>query len=71
VDFTDADVAANLDWIKADIKAELFTSQFGQGEGLQVRAETDPEINKAVTYLPEAMALEDRDKSLQKTASLH
>ena len=71
MDFTDADVAANLDWIKADIKAELFTSQFGQGEGLQVRAETDPEINKAVTYLPEAMALEDRDKSLQKTASLH
>jgi hypothetical protein len=38
---------------------------------LQVRAETDPEINKAVTYMPEAMALEDRDKSPQKTASLH
>ncbi|MGA1981956.1 MAG: S41 family peptidase [Acidobacteriaceae bacterium] len=70
VDATDADIAANLDWIKASIKAELFTSQFGQAEGLQVRAETDPEINKAVTYMPEAMALEDRDKSPQKTASL-
>ena len=71
VDSTDADIAANQDWIKSNIKAELFTSQFGQAEGLQVRAETDPEINKAVTYMPEAMALEDRDKSPQKTASLH
>jgi carboxyl-terminal processing protease len=71
VDYTDADVAANLDWIKSNIKAELFTSQFGQAQGLQVRAETDPEINKAVTFMPEALALEDRDKTPQKTASLH
>jgi carboxyl-terminal processing protease len=71
VEYTDADIAANLDWIKSNIRAELFTSQFGQAQGLQVRAETDPEINKAVTYMPEAMALEDRDKSPQKTASLH
>jgi hypothetical protein len=35
-----------------------------------VRAQPDPEINKATTFLPEAMALEDRDKSQQKTASL-
>jgi carboxyl-terminal processing protease len=71
VDYADADIAANLDWIKSNIKAELFTSQFGQAQGLEVRAETDPEINKAVTFMPEAMALEDRDKSPQKTASLH
>ena len=62
VDYTDADIAANLDWIKSNIKAELFTSQFGQLEGFKVRAETDPEIDKAVTFLPEALALEDRDK---------
>jgi carboxyl-terminal processing protease len=71
VEYTDAEIAANVDWIKSNIKAELFTSQFGQAEGLQVRAETDPEINKAVTYMPEALALEVRDKSPQKTASLH
>jgi carboxyl-terminal processing protease len=70
VDFTDADIAANLDWIKTNIKAELFTSQFGQLEGLKVRAQADPEVLKATTFLPEAMALEDRDKSPQKTASL-
>ena len=70
VEFTDADIANNADWIKSNIKAELFTSQFGQLEGLKVRAAADPEINKAATFMPEAMALEDRDKSQQKTASL-
>jgi len=70
VDYTDADIAANLDWIKSNIKAELFTSQFGQLEGLRVRAESDPEITKAMAFLPEAMALEDRSKSQQNTASL-
>ena len=70
VDYTDADMNANMDWVKSNIKAELFTSQFGQLEGLKVHAQADPEINKATTFLPEAMALEDRDKSQQKTASL-
>jgi carboxyl-terminal processing protease len=70
VDYTDAEFASSSDWIKSNIKAELFTSQFGQLEGLKVRAQADPEIVKATTFLPEAMALEDRDKSPQKTASL-
>jgi carboxyl-terminal processing protease len=71
VEYTDADIAANQEWIKANIKTELFTSQFGQLEGLKVRAESDPEINKAVTYLPEALALVDRgNKGQQNTASL-
>jgi carboxyl-terminal processing protease len=70
IDYTDADMAPVLDWVKSNIKAELFTSQFGQLEGLKVRAQTDPEIVKATTFMPEAMALEDRDKSQQKTASL-
>ena len=70
IEFSDADIASNLDWIKTNIKAEIFTSQFGQLEGLKVRAQADPEIAKAITFLPEAMALEDRDKGPQKTASL-
>jgi len=71
VEYTDADIAGVQDWVKANIKAELFTSQFGQLEGLKVRAQADPEINKAITFMPEAMALEDRGKTDQKTASLH
>jgi carboxyl-terminal processing protease len=68
IDFTDKDFNDNLDWIKAMIKAELFTSQFGQAEGLKVRAEWDPQIHQALTYMPEALALEQHKlPSEQKT----
>ena len=70
VDYTDSDVAGVADWLKSNIKAELFTSQFGQLEGLKVRAQADPEVNKAMTFLPEALALQDRGKSQQNTASV-
>jgi len=46
------------DWIKMEIKAELFTSQFGQTEGMKIRTDADPEILKAITFLPKAEALE-------------
>jgi carboxyl-terminal processing protease len=62
IDYTQDDIAQNIDWIKASIKAELFTSQFGQLEGLKVRAQWDPQIAKAVTYTPEAQALEEHQK---------
>ena len=68
IDFTDKDINDNLDWIKSSIKAELFTSQFGQAEGLKVRAEWDPQIRQALTFMPEAQALEDHKlPSEQKT----
>jgi carboxyl-terminal processing protease len=59
VDYTDADFTTNLDWVKSNIKAELFTTQFGQSTGLEVRAEDDPQVIKALTFMPEAQALED------------
>jgi carboxyl-terminal processing protease len=68
IDYTDSDFNDNVDWIKASIKAELFTSQFGQALGLQVRANWDPQINKALTFMPEAQALEEHTlPSQQKT----
>jgi len=60
VDFTDAEVASNLDWLKATIKSNLFISQFGQTEGLKVLTEWDPQISKAITFLPEAQTMEER-----------
>jgi carboxyl-terminal processing protease len=59
IDYTDQDVADNLDWEKAMIKRELFTSQFGQGLGMEVITEWDPQVQKALTYMPEALALEN------------
>jgi carboxyl-terminal processing protease len=72
IDYTDQDIAANLDWVKMRVKKELTTSQFGQLEGLKVVADWDPTISKALTYLPEAQALEEHTAKPQvaKTASL-
>ena len=63
VKYTDADIASVNDWLKASIKSELFKSQFGQTEGLKVTAAWDPEIAKAITFLPEAQTLADRKKT--------
>jgi len=59
IPWTNEDLTGPIDWIKDNIKAEIMTSQFGQLQGLRVRADWDPMIQKAITYLPEAQALED------------
>jgi carboxyl-terminal processing protease len=58
VPYTDAELNSVMDWVKANIKSELFTSAFGQQEGLRVRAEWDPMIHKALDLLPQAAQLE-------------
>ena len=72
IDYTDADFNTNLAWTKTNIKGSLFTSQFGATEGFRARTDEDPEIAKALGYMPEALALEERsDKSKEtRTASL-
>ena len=70
IDVSDADLQANMDWIKMSIKEELFTNQFGEAEGQKVRAEWDPQIVKSLTLLPQAQALEEGQKpKLNATAS--
>ncbi|MGD0345392.1 MAG: S41 family peptidase [Terracidiphilus sp.] len=59
VDFTDADINGVSDWVKARIKKDIVTIQTGQLAGLRVIADWDPEVQKALTYMPEAQALED------------
>ena len=62
VPFTEADLAENNDWIRSNIKAELFINEFGQQEGMRVHAETDPEVQKALDLLPQAKQLADNAK---------
>jgi carboxyl-terminal processing protease len=59
IPFTDKELNDNMDWIKVNIKENVITSQFGQKQGLRVMADWDPTIQKALTFLPEAQALED------------
>jgi carboxyl-terminal processing protease len=64
VPFTDQDIADNLDWIKLQIKREVFTSVYGLDEGFRVEADTDPEITKAVELLPQARALYEKARTI-------
>ena len=56
---SEADLNTNLDWVKVNIKEKILTSQLGQLQGLRTMADWDPMIQKALTFLPEAQALED------------
>ena len=59
IEWTDADISGVSDWMKANIKKSIITIQFGEQAGLRSMAECDPMIQKALTYMPEAQALED------------
>jgi carboxyl-terminal processing protease len=66
IEFTDKEFADNLDWVRVRIKAELFTSRFGEQVGSQVITEWDPQVNKALTFMPEALALENHTLPTQQ-----
>jgi len=57
--WTNEDLNGVMDWLKVNIREKIVTSQFGQLQGLRTLADWDPMIQKAMTYLPEAQALED------------
>ncbi len=57
VQFSDADIQANLPWLKWEIKREVFTTVFGLNDGYRVALENDPQLDKAVASIPQARAL--------------
>jgi carboxyl-terminal processing protease len=57
VPYTEADLLQNDEWVKSNLKSEIFVDAFGQEEGLKVKAETDPEVLKGLDLLPQARAL--------------
>ncbi|MFY9560274.1 MAG: S41 family peptidase [Terriglobales bacterium] len=64
IPFAEADLMENHDWLRSSIKSELFVDAFGQEEGLKVRAETDPEVIKALDLLPQARALAENARKV-------
>jgi carboxyl-terminal processing protease len=63
--FTDADLNGVMDWVKVSIRQNVLAAQFGQTLGLRTVADWDPTIQKALTFLPEAQALEDKAHKVQ------
>ncbi|MGB6431123.1 MAG: S41 family peptidase [Candidatus Acidiferrales bacterium] len=64
VKYTDADITANLDWIRHMIKLEVITSVYGLNDGYKVELEDDPQLDKAVESLPQARALYDNVRKI-------
>ncbi len=62
--YTQADLLDNNDWIRSNIKSEIFVDAFGQDEGMKVRAESDPAVVKGLDLLPQAKALADNAKKI-------
>ncbi|HKW18915.1 MAG TPA: S41 family peptidase [Terriglobales bacterium] len=64
VPYSESDLMQNDEWIKSNIKSEIFVDTFGQEEGLKVKAETDPEVLKGLDLLPQARALAENAKKI-------
>jgi carboxyl-terminal processing protease len=73
VAYTDQDLNGVMDWLKMKIKDNVIISQFGEQEGLRIRANWDPMIAQALAYMPQATTLEQAaekvDTQKQTTAS--
>jgi carboxyl-terminal processing protease len=72
IPFTEKDINDNQDWLKINIRSYMMGNQFGELTRLRTYSDWDPEIQKAINFLPEAQALEDNaHKVLAEKAQAH
>jgi carboxyl-terminal processing protease len=64
VPYTEADLLQNNEWVRANLKSEVFVAAYGQEEGLKVKAETDPEVLKGLDLLPQARQLAENARKV-------
>jgi len=71
IQYTPADLVQNADWLKSSIKSEIFVDAFGEEKGLQVRAQSDPQVLKALELMPQAKQLADNARKIvaERTAA--
>lgn len=55
--FSEADFAQHMDWVKQEIRREMYLSALSMDEANRLVVETDPEVAKAVEAMPRARAL--------------
>lgn len=64
VEYTEPEIVANYDWVKANLKSAIFTGQFGQEEGQRALTAADTEIAQAIELLPKAKALAEGSRKI-------
>jgi carboxyl-terminal processing protease len=57
IKYSDADIQANINWLKWQIKREVFTAYFGLNDGYKVELQDDVQLEKAIELIPQAKAL--------------
>jgi carboxyl-terminal processing protease len=62
--FSEAEFAQHTDWMKRQLKRELYITAFGKEESDRVDIETDPMVDKAIEAMPRAKALLESTKKL-------
>ena len=69
IPFAEGEFAENRDWLKREIRRELFITAFNQEEARKLTMETDPVVQKAIEAMPKAKALLETAKkmSLQRS----
>jgi carboxyl-terminal processing protease len=64
IQFTEGEFIADHDWVKGQLKHEMYIAAFGFDESERIRVEIDPEVLKAVDSMPKASALLEGAKKL-------
>ncbi len=64
VKFTDAEFAENEEWVRNQLKREMYGTAFSVDEANRVAIETDPLVARAIESLPKARALLETAKRL-------
>ena len=57
VQFSEADFTENHEWVKQELRRELFGTAFGADTSDELRVSTDPTVLKAMESLPKAQEL--------------
>ncbi|MCC7234135.1 MAG: S41 family peptidase [Bryobacterales bacterium] len=70
IPFTESEFNENLDWIKQQIRREVFINVFNMEDSRRMNISTDPMVLKAIDSLPKAKALLETAKKMivQRTA---
>ena len=64
VEFTEADFTANHQWVKEQLKREMYITAFSWEQSVRVNIQQDPEVAMAVEAMPKAVTLLDNAKKL-------
>ncbi|MCL6506918.1 MAG: S41 family peptidase [Bryobacteraceae bacterium] len=64
VSFTEAEFAEHRDWIRTELKREMYATAVGVDEASRVAIESDPVVAKAIEAMPKARALLENTRKL-------